>query len=526
MRVTNLSLKYQIGSQIQASQKRLIDAQQTVSDGRRIRRLSDDPIALSRAFDFGARLSAVDQYRENAQYGTALLSLGTSTLAEVESLILSARDVAINAADAQTFGDESIALADQIESITGQVMNLMNSRYNDRYIFGGHDLDTPPFAVGHDGLVVWQGDNNPIYLATGPEGMRTQVNIDGRRATAGRPAMISRGDVDLDPDISLKTNLADLRGGEGVAMGSFEIHDREGRIGLVDLGVEQINDISDLIETINTMDEIEVVASINAEGNGITLTDVSVNPDPLLGLKVLEVDEGTTAADLGIWEFAGTLDGVVEGTDVNPRLTEETAVDLLNGGSGYDRGEIYIVNGDRSDYIDMSGLSTVGEMLERINASEVGVRAEINDEATGIEVHSLSFGTTLHIGDLGNGHTAADLGLVGTAEEQSLFELLDDLENAARSEDRDTARELIDSLSQAVDALINSRAGAGTQLQELQLADNRLLGISLDLEMAKADIEEADLSEAVLNLTASQIVYEAALATTTSVLRLNLASYL
>jgi flagellin-like hook-associated protein FlgL len=526
MRVTNLSRKYQIESQIQAGQARMLEAQARVADGKRIHGLSDDPVALSKILDFQSRIRAAEQYQENAEYGSSLLSLAVDTLAEVEGLVLSARDAAINAANGTTEEDEAQAIADQARSITSQVTALMNTRYNDRYLFGGYDSDTPPFAVGHDGGVIWQGDDSALFFATGPGGMRTQINVDGRRAIAGRPAMLDDGAIDLNPDIDTTSRLADLHSGEGVSMGAFEIHDRSGNVVQVDLMAYEIDTISDLIETINTMPGIEVNAAINAEGTGITLTDTSPNPDPELGLKVLEVDDGTTAAELGIWEIAGRTDGIVVGTDLDPQITADTDVELLNGGAGFDHGDIYLVNGDASAYVDLSGLDTVQDILDRINNSGTGVEAQINSRGDGIQVRSLSHGTTLHISDIGNGHTAADLGIAGNATEEDLFALLHDLEEVAQEGDQDGANALIDSLSAAVAAVTSARASAGVQLQELELSAERLSTMTIDLEMARAGIEDADFAKAVTDLTTSQVVYQAALSTTTSVLNLNLTAYL
>ncbi len=526
MRVTSLSLKHQVASQIQLSQRRMIEAQERVASGRRIGALSDDPVGLSRSLDYRERIQGLEQYQENAEYGTSLLSLATSALADTEMLLVRARDIAIDAANSSNTETESAALLEELDSITSQITVLMNSKYNDRYIFGGHDIDTPPFAEAFDGQVFWQGDSNPIFLATGPEGMRTQINIDGQSAMAGRSAMISRGDADLDPLISLTTRLDDLHQGAGVSMGSFEIHDREGKSAVVDLVGANVETIGDLVQTINTLDDVDVQASLNADGRGITLTDVTAAPDPELGLMVLEVDEGTTAAELGIWEIAGRTDGIVVGRDLDPRLTEETDVELLNGGEGFDRGEFYIVNGEANAYVDLWGVETVGDILDRIEAAGVGVEAEINEQGTGIEVHALSHGTILHISDLSNGSTASDLGIVGTEGELDVFALLHELRGAVADGDQDASNGLIDGLTEAVDSIIAARAGAGSRLQELELSISRMLGMSMELELAVSGIEDVDFAEAIVELSSTQSIYEAALATTTSVLQLNLVSFL
>ena len=92
--------------------------------------------------------------------------------------------------------------------------------------------------------------------------------------------------------------------------------------------------------------------------------------------------------------------------------------------------------------------------------------------------------------------------------------------------DQDASNGLIDGLTEAVDSIIAARAGAGSRLQELELSISRMLGMSMELELAVSGIEDVDFAEAIVELSSTQSIYEAALATTTSVLQLNLVSFL
>jgi flagellar hook-associated protein 2 len=144
------------------------------------------------------------------------------------------------------------------------------------------------------------------------------------------------------------TQLKDYNGGKGVAPGSFKITAAEGRSAEVDLGDGTATKLGDVIKAINSKG-IGVTASINANGDGLLLTDTSGGAGKV---KVEEVDS-TTAKDLNILgESDGTtppptIDGSFERTltltgdetlqdlqqkitDLNPGLVAA----IINDGSG------------------------------------------------------------------------------------------------------------------------------------------------------------------------------------------------
>lgn len=89
--------------------------------------------------------------------------------------------------------------------------------------------------------------------------------------------------------------VSELNDGLGIDLGKIKITDRNGASEEVDLtGVETIQDIIDILN-LNT--DLDIKASVNSSGTGINLQDNSGGSGQF---KVEEVDNGTTAQDLGI----------------------------------------------------------------------------------------------------------------------------------------------------------------------------------------------------------------------------------
>ena len=119
-----------------------------------------------------------------------------------------------------------------------------------------------------------------------------------------------------------------------------------------------------------------------------------------------------------------------------------------------------------------------------------------------------------------------DLGIEGGAADRDAFALLDALAAGLESESPDAVHALLDGFESAVDAALAVRTDLGGRISELDLARLRHLDLSLELEDAISGLEDVDYAQAVIELTSSQNVYEAALATTQTVLSLGLIKYL
>jgi flagellar hook-associated protein 2 len=144
--------------------------------------------------------------------------------------------------------------------------------------------------------------------------------------------------------ISENSLLESYNGGRGVAPGIFKITNSNGLSAEIDLTEGNETKLGEIINLINAKG-IGVTASINANGDGLLLTDTAGG-----GLKLkVEDTEGSAADDLGIAgeATATTLDGTFEKTitvgaadtleDVQKKINDLSfglAASIINDGSG------------------------------------------------------------------------------------------------------------------------------------------------------------------------------------------------
>ena len=113
-------------------------------------------------------------------------------------------------------------------------------------------------------------------------------------------------------------------------------------------------------------------------------------------------------------EVFGALSTRIQGTaDLTPQLSNATRLSDLNGatGDGVRLGAIQISNGTVSQTIDLSGATTIADVVNTINAAGVGaIGAGVAADGVSLEI---SGGPTenITINEVGGGTTASDLGI-------------------------------------------------------------------------------------------------------------------
>ena len=118
-------------------------------------------------------------------------------------------------------------------------------------------------------------------------------------------------------------------------------------------------------------------------------------------------------------EFMGTDSSTLAGSaELRPRITGATALSELNEGAGVSLGSIQVDwGGGNSQVVDLSGASTVQDVIDAINAVDPDVTVSINSDESGFDVVAPG---PIRIGEVLGGSTAGDLGLLGTTQGNAL----------------------------------------------------------------------------------------------------------
>jgi flagellar hook-associated protein 2 len=208
--------------------------------------------------------------------------------------------------------------------------------------------------------------------------------------------------------------VSSLKGGTGVPLGTISITDRAGHAGQINLS--NATSVSDIINDINNnSDGVQVTASLDASGTGLQIADNSGGT----GNLVIGDVNSTTAADLGIAGTFSTATPTVDGGNLQRQyVSANTLLSNYNGGQGVNLGQFKITNSKGvSATVDLTTgtFNTLGDVMNAIDATHIGVTASINANGNGLLLTDNSGGAGhMSVSELG-GTTATDLNLVGTA---------------------------------------------------------------------------------------------------------------
>lgn len=411
-RVSNTLRTSVASSALSRTQAQLLRVQNELTTGKRLNVPSDDPGSAAIAQQIRKTLEQRLAFEQNLKHASNQLAEVDSSLGELTSLLDEAQSIASANVGSDVPEEQRQGAAEIIGRIYSQALSLANKQFAGSFIFAGDRLTDAPFIesnggvrfIGSGTLLRNQYDENAVL----------PFQVSGAEVFGALSTRVE-GTVDLTPAATLDTRLSDLRGttGSGVARGIVRLGNG------VDPAVNL--DLADA-ETLG-----DVVNRINAAGLGLTATiapggaGLIVSGGPGHDLTITDVGGGTTARDLGILQDIPQGPGVpITGGAVRPRVTALTRLADLRNGTGIDTaGGLILTAGQTSQTIDLAAAVTVEDLLNRVNGSNTGIRAEINPAGTGVNFFNPVQGVSLSIAENG-GSTASDLGVRSFAADTRL----------------------------------------------------------------------------------------------------------
>ncbi len=413
---------------------------------------------------------------------------------------------------------------------------------------GGFDLnglkirieDDPDILGGQEWIAYDPGvpddpDQPPTMVIHIREGSSTAANVID--------AVNARDDV---PYTAMVDRLDDVEGGRGrvqagvaatTAEGFGAPFDRHHGLHIVNqnetytVAFTTARTVEDLLNTLNGLGA-GLLAEVNATQTGINLRSRVSGTDFMIG-----ENGGNTASQLGLRTF-----------------TRETRLDNLNYGRGVHTAEgvdftIAIAGREEPLEVDVSGLATIGQVIDHINALAPGeLEARLAEVGNGITLVDSSAGpNAFEVKRTTMSAAAIDLGLiprgrdaagpatgepsltgrdVSPMETEGLFTALIRLHDALIANDDAEARRAIDMLDRNVVDLNFARAELGARQQSLDLLQQRMDLEEVELRSVLSLEYDADLIEVISNLTARQATFEAALRSMGSIMNMSLLHYL
>lgn len=408
-RTTSLQMSDALLSALRRTQKGLLEAQNQIATGQEVSRPSDAPAKASAILLLQRALEAREQYLKNLTFSQTILNNVDQALSDASDLVMEARSIGSSQIGIGSTTDTRKNQASVIDGMIRSLLDIANrssqgvSLFGGSTTLGGGDTGQPIFVFRDDlGGIRYLGSTENLQADLGldePLG----VNSNGRDAFGALSVRVL-GDRDLDPQLTVDTFLEDLNGAQrvGVRLGVLRV---QVNASAVDVDLSGAQTVGDVLTRINA-----AIAGIDpgAGSLGISGSAFELTANAGYTITISDVGTGRTAGDLGIAITASG--GSQSGLDVDPRLTSRTRLAALGVSVDWASG-LKITQGAITKVADFSSATTVQDLMNVIDALDLGLRLQINETGTGLNLVSDLSGPAFSVGEVAGGTTATDLGL-------------------------------------------------------------------------------------------------------------------
>lgn len=463
-----------VRSGLLANFSKLIRAQEQLSSGKRILRPSDDPVGTSASLALHRQLGDVSRFRAALATGGPQLDASMAALEDAGQLMADARTFVIQGMNGTLSAEDRHSLGRQVEFLKERLLEIANTSFNDRYLFAGTVTDTPPFAettANGASHVVYRGDSSERRVPVGP-GVDVPVLLPGSDAFAKSDASgVTYG--------SLTGVARGTSADEGSGYGYLVVrHD----------------------------------ATTAALGSGLALVGGGAQ-DTLLGDRTLVVDAAAGTVRLGTGE-AVSIPAAGSASAADVLVRDEHGAELHLDFTGF-------TGADFSGTVSGSGsISLDGVSFTAIDFVDDDL--ELTDAARGRLVHVDTRGIVRASTEL--------LTFSGTVNAFDILQgISDDLNNIHGLDTQALQERLSARLSEFDRNYDNVQAGLGilgARSQRLTASDARLQDLDLSMRAILTEIEDADLSSVVLDLTKAEQTLQLTQAAGARLLQNSLLNYL
>jgi flagellar hook-associated protein 3 FlgL len=186
MRVTENGMALNYLTNINQAREKIVDLQAQVAAGKRVLKPSDDPVATGSILRLQAALSQNARYANNIEAGRGIADSTAGALDSLSTVLTNLKDVVTRAYNGSATETLSVS-ADNVDQLLSEAVDIANTKFNGKYIFGGTQTLAVPYTLSADRSSV---SGNPAGLdgaITYPVGdsVNQQVNITGEEAFQG-----------------------------------------------------------------------------------------------------------------------------------------------------------------------------------------------------------------------------------------------------------------------------------------------------------------------------------------------------
>jgi len=221
MRITNNTLTGNYLRNLNRNLAQMQKYQNQLSSGKEVSKPSDNPMLVSRIMGLDSNVRANEQYERNINDALGWTDTADGAMNEMTSTLQRARELIVYGANGTLSTTDRLALKDEMVMLKDQMVQMLNTNYDGRFIFGGQKTIEPPFSI-EDTKMTYSGDTNNISREIA-QGVDIIIQSDGSKITNASGATNEELGQLFDEVIdALGNDRTDALSGE--LLGDMDIH--------------------------------------------------------------------------------------------------------------------------------------------------------------------------------------------------------------------------------------------------------------------------------------------------------------
>lgn len=555
MRVSQQMMFEHYVTNMNASLSDLLDLNLQAQTQKKVNKPSDDPTGMERILSHRDTIRQLDQYAENLDTAKGWLGRADETMLQLNTLITRAKELTEQAATGTYDASNREQISYEVRSLYEQMVELANMEYEDKSIFAGHRTDENAFEMG-----LWmttndrdltdavsfqvQGDSDTTVLM--------QYYDTSGAAQPGESVTFASGNVGVRYSIDGGDNW--LTDGTVSAIGA----NNEVVVNLPSSGTSVVfedvsattavkaNSETDYNDSTGTWawlrptafykgDDTDAISVDQYGTNAISATAAGSFDDKNV---VVRIDNQTTVAMNDAIEYSYSLDGGISWVTGNTTQADSTSNSALltvptggtltlgsNGGNTLAPGSQFVIRPRTADIsVDISVDESV--RLNNVGKDIFGGLWQDPDAVLagdGARVAVSSSNTSVVFGDADQATTYFGS---NASYSKNLFETMGNLIGFLETNNQEGVQRALENLNLSQKQVLNATADIGGRENRVQVAEELVGNLKLNEESRLSSVEDADVAELMTKITQQQIVYEAVLRSTSTIMNMNLMKYI
>lgn len=170
MRVTNSMMITNLKRDLSTNMRALEKYQSMLASGKRIRKPSDDPVAVINTLRYSSTIMEADKYLDKISEAKNFLNTTDSALGNITDVLQRANELTIQGLNGTNSEASRQAIAKEMRQLADHIGVIANTTYGSKHIFAGTNVTQAPFTGSG-----WIGNDRVMELEIGA-GVKIPVN--------------------------------------------------------------------------------------------------------------------------------------------------------------------------------------------------------------------------------------------------------------------------------------------------------------------------------------------------------------